>query len=77
MNEPDAPDLRLTLVDDVITRGRTLLAAAARLQEAFPCAEISAFALVRTLSRNETLSRVLDPCEGEVRWIYGDARRSP
>ena len=77
VSEPDGPGLRLTLVDDVITRGRTLLAAAVRLQEVFPCAEISAFALLRTLGRNETLSRVLDPCEGEVRWIYGDARRSP
>jgi hypothetical protein len=69
--------LRLTLVDDVITRGRTLLAAAGRLQEDFPAAEIRAFALVRTLGRNEMLYRVLDPCEGEVRWTSGDARRSP
>ena len=69
--------LRLTLVDDVITRGRTLLAAAGRLQEEFPAAEIRAFALVRTLGRNERLYQVLDPCEGEVRWMSGDARRSP
>lgn len=69
--------LRLTLVDDVITRGRTLLAAAGRLQEDFPAAEIRAFALVRTLGRNEALYRILDPCEGEVRWMSGDARRSP
>ncbi|HEX4266428.1 MAG TPA: hypothetical protein VHY36_00975 [Steroidobacteraceae bacterium] len=58
---------RLTLVDDVITRGRTLLAAAARIHAAFPGAEVSAFALLRTL----------DPCEGDVRWISGDARRRP
>lgn len=69
--------VRLILVDDVITRGRTLLAAARRLREAFPAAEIRAFALLRTLARHEVLRRVLDPCEGEVRWDGGDARRLP
>lgn len=69
--------LRLTLVDDVITRGRTLLAAAGRLREAFPAAQIRAFALLRTLDRDETLYRLLDPQEGEVRWVSGDARRNP
>ena len=70
-------ELQLTLVDDVITRGRTLLAAAGRLREAFPGAEIRAFALLRTLGLDETLRQILDPCEGEVRWISGDARRYP
>lgn len=69
--------LRLTLVDDVITRGRTLLAAAALLHEAFPAARIQAFALLRTLGRGETLHQVLDPCDGEVRWQAEDARRYP
>lgn len=69
--------LRLTLVDDVITRGRTLLAAAGRLRAAFPSAEIRAFALVRTLAPGERLCQLLDPCEGEVRWVSGDARRVP
>lgn len=71
------PELQLTLVDDVITRGRTLLAAAGRLREAFPGAEIRAFALLRTLGPDETLRQILDPCEGEVRWVSGDARRYP
>jgi len=71
-----ANGLRLTLVDDVVTRGRTLLAAAARLREAFPAAEIRAFALLRTLARNEALYGLLDPRQGEVRWIAGDARRT-
>lgn len=74
---PAGQPLRLTLVDDVITRGRTLLAAAGRLREAFPSAEIRAFAVLRTLGRDEPLSRLLDPCEGEVRWVAGDARRVP
>ncbi len=35
----------LVLIDDVITKGRTLLAAASRVREAFPDAQIRAFAL--------------------------------
>lgn len=69
--------LRLTLVDDVITRGRTLLAAGAQLHEAFPAARIQAFALLRTLERGEALCQILDPCDGEVRWQSDDARRYP
>lgn len=74
---PPGAGLQLTLVDDVITRGRTLLGAAARLREAFPGARVRAFALLRTLGRGEPLCRVLDPCEGEVRWMREDARRLP
>ena len=68
---------RLVLIDDVVTRGRTLLAAAARLRAAFPGREIRAFALMRTLERGELPWRNPDPCEGEVRWLRGDARRRP
>jgi hypothetical protein len=71
------PGPRLTLVDDVITRGRTLLAAASRVREVFPGADIRGFALVRTLRRDEVLRQLLDPCDGEVRWVSGDARRCP
>ncbi len=65
------------LIDDVITKGRTLLAAASRLQEAFPGARIRAFALLRTLGRLDTLEQLILPCRGEIRWRGGDARRSP
>ncbi|HEY7889875.1 MAG TPA: hypothetical protein VIC29_16765 [Steroidobacteraceae bacterium] len=75
--KPHGNELQLTLIDDVITRGRTMLAAAARLREAFPEAQIRAFALVRTLGPDETLRRIFDPCEGEVQWVSGDARRRP
>jgi hypothetical protein len=75
--DPCATALGLTLIDDVITRGRTLLAAAARVREAFPLAQVRAFALVRTLGSEEILRRVLDPCEGEVCWVSRDARRRP
>jgi hypothetical protein len=73
---PMVPD-RIVLIDDVITKGRTLLAAASRVHEAFPCAEVRAFALVRTLGFVSDVQRLLDPCKGEIKWKAGDAHRSP
>jgi hypothetical protein len=68
---------QIVLVDDVVTKGRTLLAAAMRVQEAFPNAEIRAFALIRTLGFSRRLDHLLDPCVGEIRWRCGDAHRTP
>jgi len=68
---------RIVLIDDVVTKGRTLLAAAARLQEAFPTADIRAFALLRTMGFADGVERLLDPCVGEIRWRRGDAHRWP
>lgn len=44
------PSSRYVIVDDVITRGATLLACASRVKEAHPWAEIRGFALLRTVS---------------------------
>lgn len=68
---------RVVLIDDVVTKGRTLLAAATRVQEAFPDAEIRAFALLRTMGLIQGIDRLLDPCVGEIRWRAGDAYRNP
>jgi hypothetical protein len=68
---------RVVLVDDVITKGRTLLAAAARLQEAFPAAEIRAFAMLRTMGLVRGVDHLLEPCVGEISWRAGDAHRTP
>jgi len=76
-----APPVRemstLVLIDDVITRGRTLLAAAARLRSKLPHADIRAFALIRTLGFVQQLDRVTEVCHGIVRWGAGDAQREP
>jgi predicted amidophosphoribosyltransferase len=69
--------LHLILIDDVVTKGRTLLAAAMRLHEAFPQARIRAFALLRTMGLIPGVDRLLDPCVGEIRWRAGDAHRNP
>jgi pyrimidine operon attenuation protein/uracil phosphoribosyltransferase len=67
----------MVLIDDVITKGRTILAAAARLHEAFPGADIRAFALVRTMGLLADVAGPLGPCQGVVRWAGGDAWRDP
>ncbi len=68
---------QIVLIDDVITKGRTLLAAAARLHETYPGARIRAFALLRTMGMVPGVDRLLDPCVGEIRWRAGDAHRFP
>ncbi len=74
----DLPDnAHLLLIDDVVTRGRTLLAAAMRLQQAFPQAHVTAFALLRTLGFKDHLQGLLEPCIGRIAWRAGDARRNP
>jgi predicted amidophosphoribosyltransferase len=74
---PVAAPEKIMLVDDVVTKGRTLLAAACRLHEAFPAAQIRAFALVRTMGLIPVVEHLLNPCKGEIRWKAGDAYRSP
>jgi predicted amidophosphoribosyltransferase len=77
LERPAIPLERIVLIDDVVTKGRTLLAAASRVQEALPCAQIRAFALIRTMGLIPEVQRLLDPCKGEIRWRAGDAHRSP
>ena len=74
---PVLPVCRIVLIDDVITKGRTLLAAAARLRSVSACVDVRAFALVRTVSFATQIERTVEPCHGVIRWSGGDARREP
>jgi len=67
----------MCLVDDVITKGATLLAAASRLQEAYPRARIVAFALVRTLGFVEDIERIVEPAVGTIVLRNDEAVREP
>jgi predicted amidophosphoribosyltransferase len=74
---PSRPPSDIVLVDDVITKGRTLVAAAMRVHEAFPKADIRAFALVRTMGLIFDVERLFAPCDGVIRWNGKDAYREP
>ncbi len=75
--KPKRPVGRIVLVDDVVSTGRTLLAAWIRLSEAFPEAQVQAFALIRTLGFVRTIPRLVMPCRGRIIWTGTDARRDP
>ncbi|MCS7145349.1 MAG: hypothetical protein RMJ28_07030 [Nitrososphaerota archaeon] len=67
------------LVDDIITRGHTVLGGAWRIAEAYPNSIIVAFALFRTISEQRDFRKILEPVRGEVvyRPRFGDALRRP
>lgn len=56
----------ILLVDDIVTRGATLLGAANRLADTFPSARIRAFAFMRTMSTPANFVNVFDPCIGRI-----------
>ena len=56
----------IVLIDDVITRGSTLLGAANRLLTVFPNAQIRAFAAMRTVSNADEFKHWIDPIVGRI-----------
>lgn len=68
---------RFLLVDDFVTSGTQLIAAASALLAMYPTASVTGFALVRTMSRVE-VDQILAPCAGTISYDGGDyARRDP
>jgi hypothetical protein len=68
----------IVLIDDIITRGATLLGAANRLADAFPETRIRAFAAMRTISNPDEFNRLYDPCVGTIELREsGDTLRRP
>lgn len=63
----------IVIVDDVVTRGATLIGAAGRLAEVFPGARIRGFAALRAVSRPEEFKGIFDPCVGRIDIRNGDA----
>ena len=77
----DATDVpraaHVILVDDVVTKGRTLFAAALRLREVLPLADVRGFALLRTRGYAPVAGHPLVPCIGKIEWRGRDAHRAP
>ena len=70
---------KITLIDDVVTKGRQLIAAAEVLRREAPECDVVAFAVSRTKGFVDDIPAVVDPCIGTI-WRTapnGDAIRSP
>jgi predicted amidophosphoribosyltransferase len=67
----------ILLVDDVITRGSTLLGAASKLAEVFPKAKILAFAAMRTTSPPDRFLDIYDPRTGLITLSNDNTFRRP
>ncbi|MCS4538987.1 MAG: hypothetical protein HYY67_09040 [Thaumarchaeota archaeon] len=74
LSKPD----EIVLIDDVVTRGATLLGAANRLVDAFPGTRIRAFAAMRTISNPAEFENWYTPCVGTIELREsGDTLRRP
>jgi hypothetical protein len=67
---------RITLVDDVITRGSSFVGMVPRIQEAFPDATICCFALIRTISTGD-VDAIFAPIAGTITYREGLLIRQP
>jgi hypothetical protein len=68
---------RITIVDDIVTRGSTMLGCAWTLATRFPDVAISALAVVRTMSGSE-ITEILAPVDdGNIHMQRGAPRREP
>jgi predicted amidophosphoribosyltransferase len=67
----------ILLIDDIITRGATVLGATNKLAEAFPKAHICVFATMRTISPPDLFRTTFDPCIGHIELRGMDTFRRP
>lgn len=69
---------RIAVVDDFITKGATLLAAASLTKQHYPTADVWAFALIRTMGLQPEIERIVDPAIGSiVLSVNGGTERQP
>lgn len=68
----------ILLVDDVVTKGTTAVAAARRLRQLYPdSVSISLFAAVRTMGLIPDINQILEPVVGTIRAIGDEGDRQP
>lgn len=56
----------ILVIDDIVTRGSTLLGAVNRLADAFPSARIRGFAFMRTITNSNEFEKIVKPCTGKI-----------
>lgn len=66
----------ITVVDDVITRGATMLAAVSLLAQAYPSAKVRGFALIRS-DTDHPIREVKSPVRGTVTVVSWGTKREP
>lgn len=68
----------IVLIDDIVTRGSTILESANRLFDLYPQAHIQAFTAMRTMSNEVDFIKLIDPCAGSIELRpTGDSIRRP
>jgi hypothetical protein len=68
---------KVTLIDDVVTRGAQLFGAAWKIWSVRPDVEVRAFAVIRTVSDAKDFSSLDAPCTGRIEWRDEECRRRP
>ena len=68
---------KIVLVDDIITRGATMLGCASILKQKFPDVTIIGFAAIRTISKKEDFKNMVDLCKGLITIDGEDTYRTP
>lgn len=69
---------KITIVDDVLTMGRTSFACAELLREVCPSTEIRIFAMIRTQGLLDDIEKIVDPATGIiVGYPSGKTHRDP
>ncbi|QMW02278.1 phosphoribosyltransferase [Spirosoma foliorum] len=72
------PPERITLIDDVLTKGRTSFACALRLAEAFPDTPIRVFASIRTQGLTHDITQFIELAIGDITFDgNADVNRHP
>ncbi|MDH3617565.1 MAG: phosphoribosyltransferase [Nitrosopumilus sp.] len=62
----------ILLIDDFITRGATSIAAANRLADAYPNANIRVLVVMKTITNPANFKKIYDPCIGKIEYSNGE-----